>query len=469
MNTAEMEKKIIDMRIFLKRDKKYLKKWLVKKLIDYFSTTLSDSALETKVIDTIKKTVQLIRSLRQRKNPLLSSFGNSKRIVKNKWRKDILYGVAGNHPTLLDDSIKLNEVIERRIRTLEKMKYYVGRSKNIFRYPSSGEDDGVNPNAMDYWSKKHADVFYLSVREENPGAPETGMENPTNALYHIFNPPSKNKADRNKLFCQQVATIVLMDSLVAIDDINLLTNLANINQGYLRIGNPYGDNADPDYETFFSIDNDNQRMKFENEDIDFNDLQLGDHVHVKNHEAYNILAPDGMWQGEHAFITEITYDRKGNRKYRYHGHDFKSGLLLAQMRKYMLRQLRNHFKQAQRKIITFYMGVKEEDGITSKPALSNGSKNTLSYGYQGLNNITRDTTKENELSDEFKYACWCIEYPEYIKVGDSGYWGSGKLYFFKEDGNPNEIELAKIPEMPFTIKSNTPYTTSIQVIRPKTG
>jgi hypothetical protein len=463
MSNDELVKKIADKKIFLRADKDHLKNWLPEKLVTHFSSSFSGSDLESKVTDTITRTVQVIRSLYQPKNPLLSNFGNSKRIVKNKWRREVIYGIVGFHPELLDNEIQLNLVIERRLKILERMKYAVNRRKRIFRYPSSGEDQAVNPNAAAYWTKMHADVFYLSKRSENPGANETGIENPTNALNTIFNPPSKRHSDLNKLYCQQVATIILMDSLLVIEDTDLLPTLSQINEGYLRIGNPYGD-SHPDSQVFFSIDKEDNRALFENSDVDFNDLQLGDHVHIRNHEAYNILTPTGIWQGEHAFISE-KIDKK---KYKFHGHGFSSGLLLAQMRKEMMKYLRDHFLKAQKKIIAFYLGKKEEDG-SSKAAFSNGSKGTLSYGIPGLKNIIRDIERENELPDVWKYACWCIEYPKYEVVGDSGYWSYGKLYFFNSEGDPNRITLKDIPEMNFTTKSNTPFSGKCQVIRPKVG
>lgn len=467
MSNDELVKKIAKKRIFCRLDKKHLKRWFTEKLVTHFSTSLSGSALESKVTDAITRTVQVIRSLHQPRNPLLSYFGNSKRIVKNRWRREVIYGIVGVHPQLWDKEMQLNLVIARRLRILERMKYAVNSNMRIFRYPSSDEDQAVNPNAAAYWTKKHKDVFYLSKRSENPGVTETGIENPANALNTIFNPPSKKRSDSNKLYCQQVATIVLMDSLLTIEDADLLPALSHINEneGYLRIGNPYGD-IQTDPQVFFSTDEEENRALFENSDVDFNDLQLGDHVYIRNHGAYSILTPNGYWHGEHAFITK----KIDTKKYKFHGHsDFTSGILLAQWRNYMMKELRYHFKQAQNKIIAFYLGDKEEDD-SSKAAFSNGSKDTLSYGTLDLNNITRHTERENLLPDAMKYACWCIEYPQYVVVGDSGYWGKGKLYFFnKIDGNPNRIKHRDIPEMPFRIKSNTPFSGKCQVIRPRIG
>lgn len=467
MPNNELEKKILDMRIFRKVDKEHMKLWFTKKLVTHFSSpepspALEDLALESKVVSEIGRTVQAIRSRRELPNPLLSNLGNAKRIAKNGWRGEVIYGIIGNSPALLDDEPILNSLIERRLRILEKMRFSVNKKKNIFRYPSTGENDAVNPSASIYWTKQDADVFFLSTMSDNPGASDYGIDNPENALYTIFNPPTKKHLDRNRLSCNQVATIVLMDSLLAIEDADLFPTLSQVNKGYLRIGNPYGV-ITSERPVFFTIDEDDSRALFENSDVDFNDLQLSDHVYIYNHPVYNNLAPNGIWQGEHSFISKKIY-KKDEIVYKYYGHGFSSGLNLAQIRRYMMKKLRKHFKKAQNKIGEFFISNEEEDG-SPKASFSNGIKDRLSYGGKDLNNITRDTIRESELPFGCEFACWFIEY---TTIDNAGNWVYEPFYFFDMDGSPIEITLENIPEMPFTTKSNMPFSGKCQVIRPKT-
>ena len=44
---------------------------------------------------------------------------------------------------------------------------------------------------------------------------------------------------------------------------------------------------------------------FEQATLKTEDLQVGDHVFVRNHPLYKIFRPEGFWGGEHSFISEI--------------------------------------------------------------------------------------------------------------------------------------------------------------------
>ena len=72
----------------------------------------------------------------------------------------------------------------------------------------------------------------------------------------------------------------------------------------------------------FLTDTRPDKALFEQTPISINDLQVGDHVYVRNHPLYGIYYPKGAWGGEHSFIMEI-----GDRD--LSGSTFDATLLVA--------------------------------------------------------------------------------------------------------------------------------------------
>jgi hypothetical protein len=488
MSSNEADKKdtireVLQSATFCRKDKRHEKRWFIEKLYDYFSRKDNAPRPKTQIMATINDVVALIKSKWEPPNPLLSTLGNNKRITKNVWRRKLIYGIFGVHPEVLEDpnSSRLDHLVARRIRILEKLKYFVNVDKDIFAYPSNG-NMRVVLSAQKYWYKLNRfpgdDVFFLTSTASHPGSPQTGLEQPVKSVFSIFQPEPGLSREPNKLFCQQVATIVLMDSMIAGPNDGNLSVLAGTNLGYLRIGNPYGDIQNPEA-LYFSVDRVPVRTRFENVEIDVNDLQLGDHVHIRNHDLYSVLAPDDIWAGEHAFVTDRAFVSRGRRakkafhSHKYHGHGFDQGYSIFELFRSMIdygdeqdppESLNDHIREARKVVRAHWRADTEEDAhghIIAKPTRTNGISTTLTYNTPG--NIKKSAQREQELTDNRKYAAWYVEYVQ----RDSSSANYKKCFLFKRNGEPNIFKKRDIETVFSTRDEGIPLKNRCHVIRPK--
>ncbi|MFW9997749.1 MAG: hypothetical protein ACFFD4_37260 [Candidatus Odinarchaeota archaeon] len=472
------EEKINEMtqRITKEQDRFYKKlhwknrKWFTKKIIrQLWQSETYEPQVENDVKGAIRAAKELVIKFRRDKIYLSGQApdsGGSRTNFRKKHLDQIVYGAIGVHFHQLLTEIKqrsqdesivtyneplLKNVLSRRLRIVDRL-YFDVLHGSMFEYP---EDVGVTesrPNevARDYWEPISGQKYFLSNR---------GRANPKDAISKLFTRYSNSEeTKRNLFYCQQVAMILQMDSLLALQDDSLINKLSSINSGYFRIDYPVkeGEADEGDITKVYLTNdlnpqNDSDRQLIERGSIDFDDLQVGDQVYFANHPIYSLIAPDDVWSGEYAFVLG-----KPKGEYNFAGH----GVTISNVEnftKMMHEELNDYIADAQDVVLQHWNSDKEIDSNgneVSKLPSNNGTATVLKTSYGG--ELHRSTARESQLPDNKKFASWFIWY------------GTEEYFLFKMNGKENKIQLVDMPKNPIASMGGlTPK--DVYVIRPLVG
>ncbi|MCP4308890.1 MAG: hypothetical protein GY788_29260 [bacterium] len=347
--------------------------WFVKAVFAAESETGSQAGALDSLPSKLAKAKALVdaRIAERRSNEGLYRFRERRRL-----RQKILYGALGVHPSLFEDGAKLDEVMWRRERIVDKMQFEVGRQINrgrqaatpsawvdgldcAFEYPHlkgepgaealglTGSDEiQVNPSARAYWKSRtywedknpRSDLILTTPADPIPAEvplahqTERGTTHPENAIASLFL-RYPNALERNLLDCQHVSALLHYDSLLVPDDAPLIDALKETIAW------------NPECFTLCSVleepignktaVSDSANGLFEVATVPEDDLQVGDHVFIQNHPAYNALVPEGAWQGEHSIVVDRWGPATDSRprlsvrdRPRYQGHGTEASTLL---------------------------------------------------------------------------------------------------------------------------------------------
>jgi len=311
------------------------RRWCVGKLVTYYSTHgVADADVKSTVKTLLGKAKTLVATKRNFKIGVkLDTKRTATERAAQGRRVEILYGLIATDPTLVDPSnnAMLDFIARRRYRTIERMALFVNpNGRGYFRYPDTCKTNQalgrwhwkINEAAEIYWEPLSPPLDIPIWMRNPPATP--ALFDPVKAVGTLFTQKDE-PCKGNLLDCATTMNVVLLDSLLEANDAGVfMTYLANKNPIYLSIihVNPPV-TAMP--EAFFLTDPTAEGL-FTKGGAALDDLQVGDHVYIRNHELYKTLRPTGSWSGEHALVTDC-----GNRKidsddgFKFMGHGMPHG------------------------------------------------------------------------------------------------------------------------------------------------
>lgn len=281
----------------------------------------------------------------------------------------LVYQLIAGDQTLADPANieRLHKLCDRRLRVAERMLYDVGRAdhrvwsrsqitshaggpwvdglERLFEYPRvprayfgsachADPTTGVCTAPMTDWSEGGGAQLTGPIRT-NPGTRTSwslqadgyslffvtaGGLSATAAVKQLFT-PSGDYLSRNLLFCDHTMHALHLEALVFAEEKRgraagwLDTELAGHGGGWLRLYAPFIE------EPFLASPK--EPAHFEYVEVREHDLQVGDHLIVYNHPAYQHATVSGVWKLENALVVQTYPDLRmqghGSRVYRKGG------------------------------------------------------------------------------------------------------------------------------------------------------
>jgi hypothetical protein len=284
------------------------------------------------------------------------------RALRRRLVRSIVYQAAARLITLADPANieLLHRICDRRLRIVERMLYDVGRADNrawksvaaagpwtdtlerVFEYPrvpksvfvrSCNPNDAnfgfcrapmtgwrrpvdgydltgpnrVGPAASASWVKNAKDTYSFEYTRPAATAPDSVA-----AIEQLFT-PSSDYLKRNLFYCDQVIHSLHLEALAfsetkrrAVGDHAWLENEVKANgPGWLRLYYQFGTPAN-----FLGGDHEKSSWYFEQLQARQDDLQVGDHVIVYNHPAYDHVTLHGVWRLENAVVVQTLPELK---------------------------------------------------------------------------------------------------------------------------------------------------------------
>ena len=278
----------------------------------------------------------------------------------------IVYQSCAADMTLADPANidRLHKNCDRRLRIVERMLYDVGRHsgrawskkqikanpsgpwidglERAFEYPRVPREfflDNCNPGNTDScqapmlgW-KLGDDKTIMHPVQTNPATtkrwvpnakvddileytqPATGSAKPIDAVRELFT-PSKDFLQRNLMFCDHTIHALHIEALIfsemkrrAATDTAWFDNLpASKGQGWLRLSYPISASGTiPNSKGQYLVGS-GEPTFFEHLKVRPQDLQIGDHLIVYNHPAYEFTTLHGAWRLENAIVVQTAPD-----------------------------------------------------------------------------------------------------------------------------------------------------------------
>jgi hypothetical protein len=151
----------------------------------------------------------------------------------------------------------------------------------------------LNPTAAPHWNQTPASGYHFLLK---PGA------DPVQAIEQLFL-PSEDYKNRNLLFCDHVIHILHMEALLwarkkRSADTSWLTGYIGSTPDKLRITYPIPSNV-----PFLAGQVDGVFFEFQR--IHISQAQVGDHLIVYNHPAYDKATVGGVWRLENAIVVQV--------------------------------------------------------------------------------------------------------------------------------------------------------------------
>ena len=332
-------KKIVDkLAEASKFDADYAKEdrgWFITKVINVLSAQgVTDADIQSKVTTIVSKAKTFVKANGNFKIGVKLDKDNAATERASRGRRvEILYGLIATDPGLLDtgNTALLTFVAKRRYRSIERMALFVNpNGRGYFRYPNmcptnqakNGWHWKINKDAEKYWEPLNPPVDIPIWMKNPPTAPASF--DPVAAVRSLFTQKS-DPCEGNLLDCATTMNVILMDSLLEGSDpkafMGSLTARNPIYLSIIHVNPPVI--AQP--ETFFLTDPSDQGL-FNKGGISVEDLQVGDHVYIRNHELYKTLRPTGSWSGEHALVTDCgNRDIQSDKGFKFMGHGMPHG------------------------------------------------------------------------------------------------------------------------------------------------
>jgi hypothetical protein len=311
------------------------RQWCVDKLIRILGAQgTTDAGMEAAVTAVLTKAKTVVAAQRDFKVGVkLDKKRAATERASTGRRVEILYGLIATDPKLVDSPgniAMLSFIARRRYRSIERMALFVNpNGRGYFRYPDTCSTNfslgrwhwKVNVVASKFWEPVVAGQDVPIWLKNPPDAP--AAFNPEAAIASLFT--QKDAAcEGNLLDCATTMNVVLMDSLMEGNKPkDFAATLAAKNPIYLSIVHVNPPIVQP--EAFFLTDPTAEGL-FVKGGAALEDLQVGDHVYIRNHQLYKTLRPTGSWSGEHALVTDC-----GNRHidsdkgFKFMGHGMPHG------------------------------------------------------------------------------------------------------------------------------------------------
>jgi hypothetical protein len=239
--------------------------------------------------------------------------------------------------------------VKRRYRAVVRMVHHINPNSNGFiRYPMECPKLGmaVNANALPHWisATGGATTVPMMVR---PGA------DPKTAAELLLAKPFTSACDGNLLDCGNGTGCVLMDTLFeSTNSSNLFKAIHSRGPKHLLVINPTlrlgGSQGTQGTDPHFLFEKDTEPKKlFSKSHVLEENFQIGDCVFLMNHGLYTNLAPNGLWNGEHALVVQC-----GNRKsadpkgFLYNGHGLDNPTTIKALYDKLLPLLQSYLHRA---------------------------------------------------------------------------------------------------------------------------
>jgi hypothetical protein len=289
---------------------------------------------------------------------------DDQRLMRRRQVLSIVYQAAAYDITLADSANieRLHNLCDRRLRIVERMLYEVGRAdgrawnatsasgpwtdgfERAFDYPRLPQSvflgvckpdaAGVCKAPMGDWSRKGSENLVGPIRT-NPATASswpvsasepyeldytrgtaTGALDSIDAIGQLFT-PSKDYLKRNLLYCDQTIHSLHLEALKFAEvkrragDHDWLNIPVRLNgSGWLRIFRPLPppEPSAPTPEKFLA--GRDEPSHFEQLKVRQADLQVGDHLIVYNHPAYEHTSQHGVWRLENAVVVQTVPELK---------------------------------------------------------------------------------------------------------------------------------------------------------------
>jgi len=313
------------------------RRWFITKAIKVLSAQgVADADIQSKVTTVVGKAKTFVKANGDFKIGVKLDTKRAATERDSRGRRvEILYGLIATDsgdPGLLDtgNTALLKFVAQRRYRSIERMELFVNpNGRGYFRYPDTcpanqaknGWRWTVNMDAQKYWEPLSPPANIPIWMKNPPTAP--AAFDPVAAVKSLFT-RKDDACEGNLLDCATTMNVILMDSLLeGHDPAAFMGSQAARNPIYLSIIHVNPPITQP--EAFFLTDPSAEGL-FVKGGIPLDDLQVGDHVYIRNHELYKTLQPTGSWNGEHALVTDC-----GNRVidsdkgFKFMGHGMPHG------------------------------------------------------------------------------------------------------------------------------------------------
>lgn len=185
----------------------------------------------------------------------------------------------------------------RRCRTASMSDWFVRGPEHLLLVKQTR----LNAVAAPSWQRPPNDNPYTFFLKHAPPP----KADPALAIERLFI-PSKDFRARNLLFCDHVIHILHLEALLfskkkRSPSISFLTDLVNVNSpGWVRIHYGFQDQKGP---SFLAGDRDTTFFQFLR--VRQGELQIGDHLIVYNHPAYDKATVGGVWKLENAVVVQV--------------------------------------------------------------------------------------------------------------------------------------------------------------------
>jgi hypothetical protein len=284
--------------------------------------------------------------------------------VRRKLVRSIVYQASARMLTLADPAKieLLHRIVDRRLRIVERMLYDVGRAdhrawksvaaagpwidslERVFEYPRlprSLFEGSCNPNDAQFgtcrapmtgWRRPASADEVVGPNRAGPASSASWVQNPKDkysfeyarpaatapdsvtAIERIFT-PSTDYSKRNLFYCDQVIHSLHLEALAfsetkrrAGGDHTWLEKEVKANKpGWLRLYYQFGTKPT---DSFLAGDHEKSSWYFEQLQVRQDDLQVGDHLIVYNHPAYDHLTLHGVWRLENAVVVQTLPELK---------------------------------------------------------------------------------------------------------------------------------------------------------------
>jgi hypothetical protein len=144
-------------------------------------------------------------------------------------------------------------------------------------------------------------------------------------IHRMFDPPREDFLERNLLYCDMVASAIAIEALWLglrrrDGDDDAFEAIPDGKTNYVRLGPVVRFDRRHDIDVLMADDGD---PYFENLEIEFDDLQVGDFVCFWSSRLYDLLFSVGAWGNEFSYVMDVDLDQNGKVRILANGPQIK--------------------------------------------------------------------------------------------------------------------------------------------------